>query len=91
MSVEIRSTPSAYEAYLDDKKVGELTFSMNGTEVDLQHTEVYPEAEGQGVGGALVRAAANAARTNGWQIIATCPFAATWFDRHPSEADVRIG
>lgn len=91
MSLEIRTTALAYEAYLDDVRVGDLSFSKTGNQVTLLHTEVYPEAEGKGVGGALVRAATDDARANGWEIIATCPFAASWYDRHPDEADVRIG
>lgn len=91
MDVEIRTTALAYEAYLGGTRVGELAFSKTDSVVTLLHTEVFPEAEGKGVGSALVRAAADEARTNGWQIIATCPFAASWFDRHPDEADVRVG
>lgn len=91
MTVEIRTTPLAYEAYVEGVQVGELIYAKTGDRVTLLHTEVFPAAEGKGVGGALVRAAIDDARAKGWKIIATCPFAAAWFDRHPDEADIRIG
>lgn len=91
MSVEIRSTDSGYEAYLDGSRVGELEYAKTDHQVEVLRTEVESQAEGRGVGSALVRAAVADARSNNWGIIATCPFTASWFDRHPDEADVRVG
>ena len=53
--------------------------------LDLQHTEVPPSGQGQGVGDALVRAALAYARERGLRVIATCPYVQVWLRRHPGE------
>jgi predicted GNAT family acetyltransferase len=53
--------------------------------LDLQHTEVPPSGQGQGVGDALVRAALAYARERGLRVIATCPYVQVWLRRHPDE------
>ena len=53
--------------------------------LDLQHTEVPPSGQGQGVGDALVRAALAYAREHELRVIATCPYVQTWLRRHPDE------
>ncbi len=64
----------------------ELLYAMFGDDVlDLQHTEVPPSAQGQGVGGALIRAALAYGREQGLRVMATCPYAQAWLRRHPSE------
>jgi predicted GNAT family acetyltransferase len=54
----------------------------------LTHTEVPAEAEGQGIGGALVRAVLEQARRDGQAVVALCPFVHAWVERHPEFADV---
>jgi uncharacterized protein len=39
--------------------------------------------EGEGLGGTLVRSVIEAADAMGKTVIATCPFAAAYIDRHP--------
>jgi uncharacterized protein len=56
--------------------------------LDLVHTEVPPEFEGQGYGGALVEAALTYARAEGTAIIPTCPFVRHYVDTHPEHAEV---
>lgn len=53
--------------------------------LDLQHTEVPPSGRGQGVGGALVRAALGYAREHGLRVMTTCPYVQAWLRRHPDE------
>ena len=60
-----------------------LSYARDGDSIDLQHTVVPPELEGQGVGGALVRAAIGFARTEGLRLVVTCPFARSWLEKHP--------
>jgi predicted GNAT family acetyltransferase len=59
--------------------------------IDLRHT-VVPEADrGQGVGGALVRAALDHAREQGKRVIPTCPFVKEWLARHADQQDIVAG
>jgi predicted GNAT family acetyltransferase len=60
-----------------------LSYVRDGDTFDLQHTIVPRELEGQGVGGALVRAAIGYARDEGLQLNVTCPFAKSWLEKHP--------
>jgi uncharacterized protein len=55
------------------------------TVLNLEHTEVPPEARGHGVSDALIRAALAFARDRGLNVIATCPFAQRWLAAHPNE------
>lgn len=56
--------------------------------IDLQHTVVPDEAQGQGVGGRLVEAAVRHARAKGLRIVPTCPFVQHWMQEHPEHAEL---
>ncbi len=65
------------------KMVAEVTFpTVDGVSV-IDHTFVDPSLRGQGVAGKLVKLAAQTILDNGNKIGATCPYAVTWFERHP--------
>jgi hypothetical protein len=69
----------------------ELVYAPKGDGVvDLLHTFVPPEARGDGVGDALVRAAFDDARVQGRRIIPTCPYVKAWLYRHPAERDLIV-
>ena len=90
MDVEVRRTPIAYEAHLNGRTVGALTYSRSGDVITALHTEVSREAKGQGVGGTLARTLLDEARAAGRTVEAQCPFVAGWIDRHPEYADVLV-
>jgi len=52
----------------------------------LVHTEVPAALEGRGVGGALVRAALEAAQAKGLPVVPVCPFVTAYIRRHPEFA-----
>ena len=52
------------------------------------HTEVPPEHQGKGVGGALARGALDAARSEGAEVVPLCPFIASYIRRHPGYLDL---
>ena len=54
----------------------------------LVHTEVPEQYEGQGIGGALVKAAFDYARQQNLKVIPQCPFAAVWAERNPEYQDL---
>ncbi len=63
--------------------IAEVTFpTADGISV-IDHTFVDPSLRGQGVAGKLVKLAADTILKNGNKIAATCPYAVTWFERHP--------
>ena len=61
----------------------QLVYRRKGKRLILVHTEVPDELAGRGVGGRLVRAAVDDARSNGWTIAPWCPFARKWLENHP--------
>jgi predicted GNAT family acetyltransferase len=65
------------------ESVGYLMYRIVDDRLVLVHTEVPPELEGQGVGGALVTAALDLARERRLTVVARCPFARSWLERHP--------
>jgi predicted GNAT family acetyltransferase len=50
------------------------------------HTEVPDELGGQGIGGALVESAIDAAAEAGLTVVPGCPFAREWLEKHPEAA-----
>jgi predicted GNAT family acetyltransferase len=67
-------------------RLAELAYRRNGRRLVLIHTEVPPELEGRGIGGALVSAAIDRAAQDGMTIVPRCPFACSWLQRHPDAA-----
>jgi uncharacterized protein len=74
---------SRFELRVDGELVGWLDYRPAGDSIILAHTEVMDGHEGKGLGGALVSGSLEAARAMGRTVIATCPFAASYIDRHP--------
>jgi uncharacterized protein len=65
-----------------------LKYAVRGDVMDLAHTTVPEEAEGQGVGAALAKAALDHARREGVHVIPSCPFVAAYVKRHGEYADL---
>lgn len=71
---------------VEDGKMAELAYRFDGDRMDLIHTEVPVELEGQGIGGKLVQAAVDHAAARGIVLVPRCPFARGWLERHPDVA-----
>lgn len=71
-----------------DHGVAVLKYRMRGGALDLAHTLVPHEAEGQGVGTALAHAALEHARREKVRVIPSCPFVASYLTQHPEFADL---
>jgi predicted GNAT family acetyltransferase len=65
-----------------------LEYVLRGDVMDLVHTEVPQEAEGQGIGAALVRAALDHARNERIAVIPSCPYVRAYLERHPDFGDL---
>lgn len=63
-------------------------YVRDGRRVTFTHTVVPPQAEGQGVGSALAKAAFDHARAEGLQVIPQCPFIADWVRKNPGYHEV---
>lgn len=73
----------------DGATVAQMTYSISGNTVIIEHTEVSDVLRGTGAGKALVEAVVNWARATGQGIMPLCPFARSVFERTPAYADVR--
>jgi len=82
-SVTDRPERPRFELVVDGELVGWLDYRPAGERVIVAHTEVMEGHEGEGLGGLLVKHALEAARAAGKGVIAICPFARAYIDRHP--------
>lgn len=90
MTIEVRDNAdeSRFEAALDGSTLGFAYYRLQPDRVVFTHTEVRPEAEGKGVGSALVRWALDDVRRRGLHVVPLCPFVAAYLKRHPEYADL---
>jgi predicted GNAT family acetyltransferase len=78
-----------FKAVEEGIEVGEMTYIWrSGNKILINHTEVDPEYEGQGIGRKMVFHAVDFARKNGVKIIPVCPFVVALFERLPEIGDV---
>jgi len=87
VKVENNESGQQFETTVDGHR-GLLTYSESDGKLYLLHTEVDDALEGQGVGGALVRAAADHAREKKLGLVPFCSFARHWLERHPEYAEL---
>lgn len=78
-----------FEALVEDRVAGFITYRSTEETVDLQHTVVKPEYEGQGVGSLLVRTTLEQIRDAGKKLIPTCPFVQAYLESHPEWDSLR--
>ena len=79
---------SKFAATLGGERAGVIVYERRDGAIDLQHTIVRPEAEGNGVGSALIRFALDAARAAGERVVPSCPFVQAYLERHPEDRDL---
>lgn len=78
-----------YELALDGKLAAHIVYRMHGEGViDLIHTEVDPQYEGQGLASQIARFALDDARAKGRKVIATCSYIAGYVQKHPEYSDL---
>lgn len=63
-------------------------YKRSGDRIEFTHTKVPESLEGQGVGSALAREGLEHARREGLTVVPTCPFIASYIDRHPEYQDL---
>lgn len=81
------ATRERYEASVDGRAAGHLSYQGTGRLVVLTHTEVQPGFEDRGVADALVRRALDDLRADGARrVVPLCHYVAWWVGRHPGYA-----
>ena len=72
----------------EGKRLAEMTYTVAGSRVIIDHTSVDDSLRGKGVGGKLVQAAVEWARKDNAKLMPLCPYARSVFDKAPEYADV---
>jgi AcrR family transcriptional regulator len=80
-----------YEALVEGRLAGRLTYERTKRVVVLVHTDVGPGVEDLRVADALVRRALDDVRSDGHtRVLAVCPFVTWWLGRHPDDASLLL-
>jgi predicted GNAT family acetyltransferase len=79
---------SRFEIYDDEELAGFAEYHRFRNEIAFIHTEIDPRFEGRGLGSALARAALDAAREQGLEVLPFCPFIRGWITKHPEYVDL---
>ena len=92
MSDPVTHAPAGHKGAFVIERAGarlaEMTYSMAGDKLIIDHTTVSDALRGTGTGGKLVAAAVEWARASGKKILPLCPFAKSVFDKTPAYRDV---
>jgi predicted GNAT family acetyltransferase len=79
---------SRYELRAGDDLIGLIAYRLDGGTIDLLHTEVRDDYEGQGHASTLARGALDDARSRGLTVVPSCTYIASYIDKHPDYADL---
>ena len=80
-----------YEARLDGEPAGLIAYLPEDGWLVFDHTEVFEEFEGRGVGSRLAKAALDDIRARGLFVNPQCPFVSAYIKRHPEYRDLVVG
>ena len=80
----------AFVVNRDGARLAELTYTVAGSRVILDHTQVDDSLRGTGTGARLVAAAVEWARAEKVSLLPLCPFARSVFEKTPAYADVLV-
>jgi hypothetical protein len=88
--IDVADAPerSRFELRYEGELAGISVYRRTPGVIEFVHTEIDDRFEGKGLGAHLVRTALDAARVAGERVVATCPFVASYIERHPEYADL---
>lgn len=74
----------------DGERLAQMTYTVAGTRVIIDHTDVDERLRGTGMGRKLVDAAVQWARQENARLMPLCPYAKSVFDKTPDYSDVLV-
>ncbi|WP_134322900.1 GNAT family N-acetyltransferase [Cumulibacter soli] len=81
---------SRFELHHAGLRLGVLHYTrLKPNRYALQHTEVYPEYQGRGVGGTMIRRVLDEIQRRNGTITPICPFVVDFLERTPDYNDIR--
>jgi uncharacterized protein len=80
----------AFVVRKDGERLAAMTYTVAGSRVIIDHTDVDDRLRGTGVGRKLVQAAVEWARAENARLLPLCPFAKSVFDKTPDYSDVLV-
>lgn len=82
--MEIKHIPEegVFETEVDGYKAY-VKYQITEEGLDVRHTRVPEQINGRGIAAALVKAAYDFAKENGFTPVASCSYAQVWLQRHP--------
>jgi predicted GNAT family acetyltransferase len=88
--LSVRDNPerNRFEINLGGGEIAIAEYTHPAGKIMFTHTEVPPGHEGKGIGTMLIRAALDAARERGLQVIPICPFFARYMQKHAEVQDL---
>ena len=90
MDNTIKHDPEAkrFNTVVDDV-TGYVEYELSGNTMTMTHTIVPPAIGGRGIASALVKAALDHARAEGWKVVPQCSYADAWMRKHSGYEDLR--
>lgn len=74
----------------EEERIGIMTFRQDDEIMIIDHTEVTPEYEGQGIATKLVLTGVEYARENNFKILPLCPFAKDFLNKTDEYKDILV-
>lgn len=88
IKLEMNQNNGEFFLFDQDKKIGELTFSIKDHYMIMSHTGVNVEYRGQGLAEKLVLAGIDYARENSLKIRPYCSYVSAYISRHEEHQDL---
>ena len=90
MTIEFADNTDAhrFELRSGDEVLGFLVYRLASDHITLVHTEVDPAHGGHGYAGQLAKGALDAARERGLAVVPSCPYVASYIEKHQEYADL---
>ena len=77
-----------YEAFVGDRSIGGISYTLKDGRMALHATAVYPEFRHQGIATEMIRRVLDDVRTHGRTLTNMCPIVATFIEDNPAYANL---